>query len=811
MSSRDENSQNNILKYDAFISYRHSELDKYVAVSLHKKLENFKLPKSVLSKVKGDKTKITRVFRDEAELQLSDNLSEPIDQALFNSEFLIVICTPRLSQSRWCLREIETFLKTHDRKHILLVLAEGEPDESFPKILRYEDVEVTDEAGNTHIERRTLEPLAADARGNNKKEIKQAIDDAVLKLVAAMFGLNYDDLKQRHREQRLRKMFAIWSAVTAFVLIFALVCLGLFAVILKQRNDIKDRYAGTVADAAQGLLESGRREEAIYALRSVLDVSEPYNVDAYRQMTKALDLYALGEEYIPLRYFSVPSIIVEYKLSNNANYIIIGGLNGDYHIFDVNENKIVYSFKSTQNTRAYSNFGFDGEVGIFYISDDDDLIYASLIDNNEKKLYDANATIISDASCDITSILLTNKFVGYKNGELVYETDLRPYAFGFEGAGCIGYSYSPDGNHVLLSVVEGEDSWLLQFNTVTGKLEYSLQTNIYLLSSYATDGRRIYIVRNNSFDKNMPVDSSLGIIDIYNPYAVKTVTIPLVYTNDIVICDEGICITTYNDAIMLDKNDYNLMYKTEGLSDIVSVFRYKTGIGIVDSIGSFHIFGDDYFDGADVTANLFGIVPRGSVNQVIFQNDKFYYCFSDNYVVEYVDNPRAVKETEEYRKFNYHDELCFGANAEEALMNINDIDGLYVYSSVYSNDKKHIAISMCDKSLRIYNADTYKLEKVEYDLDNAVVLSFVYIEEADIYILTVGSYSYILDSEFNYVSDIDYCVGFEDGSFIVYYQREYYRLKMLSFEEILKLADDELEGYVPDEAVMNKYIVKYNN
>lgn len=809
MSNREENTQNNILKYDAFISYRHCELDKYVAVTLHKKLENFKLPKSVLPKLKGDKTKISRVFRDEDELQLSDNLSEPIDQALSNSEFLIVICTPRLPQSRWCLREIETFLKIHDRKHILLVLAEGEPDESFPEILRYEDVEVTDEAGNIHIERRKLEPLAADARGNNKKEINQAIDDVVMKLVAAMFSLNYDDLKQRHREQRLRKMFAIWTAITAFVLIFAIVCLGLLTVILRQQNDIKDRYAGTVADAAQGLLGDGRRKGAIYALRSVLDINEPYNPDAYRQMTKALDLYALAEEYIPKQYFSIPSIISDYRLSKNNNYIAIGGFYGDFHIIDTNENKSVYSFECSMDSLTFSNYGFDGETGIIY-KNNDGVIYANFRDNSEKKLYDENATIISDVNCDVTSILMTDKFVGYKNGELVYETDLLPYSFGFNTADCMRYSYSPDGNHVLISKVEEEDSWLLQFNTVTGELEYKLQTDVYMFSTCATDGRRIYITRNNCIGNRMPVDSSLRIIDIYNPYAMRTVAIPMVYATDIVFCDAGICITASNSAIMLDENDYSVMYETDGLSNIVSAFKYKTGIGIVDSNGSFFVFGNEFINGVDITVELFGIVPSSKVDRVIFQNDKYYYCFDDNYIVEYVDNPKAVKETETFREFGYYEDLVYFSDATDALENINDVDIVYVYSSVYSNDKKHIVIAMCDKTLRIYNADTYELEKVEYGLGNAVLSSFAYIEEADIYILNAGYYSYIFDSDFNYISDIDYCVGFEDGSFIVYYQKEFYKLKMFSFEEILQLADEELEGYIPDEVIMDKYIVKYN-
>ena len=38
------------VKYDAFISYRHSEPDSFVAETLHKQLENFKLPRDVARK-----------------------------------------------------------------------------------------------------------------------------------------------------------------------------------------------------------------------------------------------------------------------------------------------------------------------------------------------------------------------------------------------------------------------------------------------------------------------------------------------------------------------------------------------------------------------------------------------------------------------------------------------------------------------------------------------------------------------------------------------------------------------------------------
>ena len=44
--------------YDAFISYRHSDLDMFVAKKIHKGLETFKVPHQVAKK--GGKKKINR-------------------------------------------------------------------------------------------------------------------------------------------------------------------------------------------------------------------------------------------------------------------------------------------------------------------------------------------------------------------------------------------------------------------------------------------------------------------------------------------------------------------------------------------------------------------------------------------------------------------------------------------------------------------------------------------------------------------------------------------------------------------------------
>ncbi len=121
--------------YDAFISYRHTEVDAAIAHELHGKLEHFHIPKKIQQSF--GKKRINRIFRDKEELPLSSDLSDSILTALDHSEFLIVICSKAACESKWVLREIEYFIKVHDREHVLALLVDDEPEEAFPKPLRF--------------------------------------------------------------------------------------------------------------------------------------------------------------------------------------------------------------------------------------------------------------------------------------------------------------------------------------------------------------------------------------------------------------------------------------------------------------------------------------------------------------------------------------------------------------------------------------------------------------------------------------------------------------------------------------------------
>ncbi len=115
------------MKYNAFISYRHTEPDMYIAKKVHKGLETLKIPRGITKKT--GKKRIERVFRDQEELPIGSDLGDNIRTALEQSEYLIVVCSPRTPESYWVQKEIDTFISLHGREHILAILVEGAPHE----------------------------------------------------------------------------------------------------------------------------------------------------------------------------------------------------------------------------------------------------------------------------------------------------------------------------------------------------------------------------------------------------------------------------------------------------------------------------------------------------------------------------------------------------------------------------------------------------------------------------------------------------------------------------------------------------------
>ena len=203
-------------EYYAFISYKRE--DEKWAKWLQNKLEHYKFPTNLNGRTDLPKN-IRPTFRDVTDLN-PGLLADEINNALCNSEWLIVICSPRSAKSPWVCKEAQTFIDLGRADHIIPFVIEGNPfsedisTECYPEAL----LNLT---GSKELLAANINEMGRDA--------------AAIKVVARMFNLRFDALWQRYeREQRRRRWLVIGGAI-----LFALVCLGIGGYIAKQKNDIE--------------------------------------------------------------------------------------------------------------------------------------------------------------------------------------------------------------------------------------------------------------------------------------------------------------------------------------------------------------------------------------------------------------------------------------------------------------------------------------------------------------------------------------------------------------------------------------------
>ena len=300
--------------YDAFISYRHSPKDSAVAQQIHRQLERFRVPKAI-QKATG-KNRIRRIFRDNEELPLSVNLSDDIREALKNSDYLIVICSPRTAESQWVQREIEIFLETHTVDKVLIVLAEGEPADVVPSML---------------IEGR--EPLCCNYRLSPRK----AKQIELPRLAATILGCRYDDLRQRQRQYRTRRLISLFSVALA-----AAVALAFY--FFQTSRKIQDNYEQALINQSRylsstslDLLQEGDRLSAIALALEALpsaDSPRPWIPEAEYALGCATNAYTSTPNVLPVTSFSHSASVDGFLLSNDGRYLISWDSTDQLYVWD---------------------------------------------------------------------------------------------------------------------------------------------------------------------------------------------------------------------------------------------------------------------------------------------------------------------------------------------------------------------------------------------------------------------------------------------------------------------------------------------
>ena len=299
--------------YSAFISYRHIEPDQSIAKRIQHSIETFAIP-AVYQKTVGKKH-FSKVFRDSDELSLDRDLAAGIDYALSQSEFLICILSREYKESPWCLHEIEEFLKTHDRKNVLCVLAEGEPREVLPEILTH----VPSKKDPSKVVIR--EPLCADYRLD--KTMAERFE--LPRLLSSMLHCSYDDLMKRQSVYRRNRYIRILAGGLAILaLIIALQMRNLLELSQSYEETLYSQSQTLATQSLQHLSAFDREralELALLALPSDdLSVSK-VTAEAVHAITKSTYAYQ-PKSFAQIRSREMQNEIVDYAITSNQKMIL---------------------------------------------------------------------------------------------------------------------------------------------------------------------------------------------------------------------------------------------------------------------------------------------------------------------------------------------------------------------------------------------------------------------------------------------------------------------------------------------------------
>lgn len=836
--SRDErrNMDLNGVKYDAFISYRHCPLDMFIAKSIHRRLENFKLPKSILEtvKAKGKKNKIERVFRDQDELPLADNLSDPIDVALTNSDFLIVICTPRLPQSQWCRKEITSFIEKHDRDHILAVLAEGEPYESFPYELTHEEVVISNPDGSTTTEVRELEPLAADVRGKSKRETEKMLDDAAVRLCAGIFELNYDDLKQRHKEQQTKKRVRILSTIAGVMFVFAMVCMALLLKINSQKKtinsqygeiqdqysqiqkqytqieeqyaEIQDKYEDAMVGSAEELLNEGRRNDALYALLHAINGNDCKSGTEYL-LSKALNVYGFGPLRSPASAYDLGANVEEMVVNSEGTKIALKGTSGEMVVFDTQTGEKIYSVRTTEGQYSFSSYeqeAFASEDVVYYI-DKGQLSYYNLGDGKGDSVLNEVETLIGDEKMGVVFAYNGGAITAFDAlGKKLYSIDINTIGDDFSSymPYLENYSFSPDMSKLIIeSWYNAQNNIYLIIDVKTGKVISSYFGTNADLDDIALTSDAFYLMKTDMYFDASSSFHRVYAFDINTMEPLWEIGISGKFYSDI-IADKGLLfLHSSSNGLLLDGKTGAQLNSWEELPGIVKAVVASENTVLAEcNNGGMYTLKADLDEYMDVSISFYANAPTNKIMDVATRNNEIYLMFDgEKYVSRYAPGNCEIEYSdyqppEEYLDYDY----TFGEYVKLE-------DGVSK-SAITSGDKKYTFSQRYDGTVVVYDSDNNVCSNI-YNYDSQLV-DVLYIDELDRYVLKGYSSSYLLDESLQIVGKIPSCYDYEDGNFIVNKDEGWYKIPYYDTKAIIDRAWEMLGDYVPSDEIAARYGIK---
>ena len=226
--------------YSAFISYSHTD-DARSARALEKDVEQFGK--------RWNQARARDLFRDSSDEGISADLGSTIEQALEESQWLILLASPAAAASPWVDREARVWIDRKSESTILIVLTGGHVawDESSNAFAP--ETDAVPESLKRHLRHEPLFFDLREAKAANELSLRhEQYLDGVASIVAKLEGCAKSDIYGEHLRQQRRTMRLARGAITTLVVLALLAGVG---ALVAMRNARRADSQAARADAAR--------------------------------------------------------------------------------------------------------------------------------------------------------------------------------------------------------------------------------------------------------------------------------------------------------------------------------------------------------------------------------------------------------------------------------------------------------------------------------------------------------------------------------------------------------------------------------
>ncbi|MFE0927047.1 toll/interleukin-1 receptor domain-containing protein [Streptomyces mutabilis] len=343
------------MRYAAFISYSHAP-DTRRAHALRQALHTFARP--------WNRMRALRVFLDNAAMSAERNIWGTVEQALGDSEYLILLASPDSRRSEWVGREIEWWRQGPRAEKLLLVVTDGE--------IHWDHV-----AGDFDFERSTClhsslrghftaEPrwvdlrwMAADQPGDLREP---RFREAVADLAAPLHGRPKDeligeDVTQRRRFRRFRR--SMLAGITALAVLATSAAVFAFVQRDTAREQARIATARQLAATALNLRDDDLDVASLLALQAHRLEETPETLAAVYQLA--------SESPRLVRFVRTDETVTALALSNSPRYVAIGTGRGTVEVWTADGTRKV---RTLELSGAITMMRFSGDDGLLAVAAD---------------------------------------------------------------------------------------------------------------------------------------------------------------------------------------------------------------------------------------------------------------------------------------------------------------------------------------------------------------------------------------------------------------------------------------------------------